>query len=81
MFWFKVESWYFQTPAEIMMSVDQRMKAHVINQLLDESIEMSHYIISPVNHQQLTDLTSFRNYNDKLRLANQKPNTNSITNL
>ena len=43
-----------------MMSVDQPMKAHVINQSLNESFEISHYVIPPVNHHQLTDLI----YND-----------------
>ena len=37
------------------MSVGQPMKAHVINQSLNESNEMSHYIIPAVNHNQLTD--------------------------
>ena len=40
---------------------------------------MSYYIIAAVNHHQLTDLIYFHNYNARLRLANQKPNTNSIT--
>ena len=72
--WFKVEGWYFQTPTEIVMSVDQPMKAHVIDQSLNESIVMSYYIIPPVNYHQLTDLISFHNRNDRVRLANQKPN-------
>ena len=55
------------------------MKALVINQSLNEFIVMSHYIIPTINHHQLTDLISFLNYNDRLRLANQKPNTNSVT--
>ena len=61
------------------MSVGQPMKAHVIDQSLNESIVMSYYIIPSVNHHQLTDLVSFYNCND--RLANQKPNTNSITSI
>ena len=35
--------------------------------------------LSPVNRHQLTDLISFHNCNDRLQLANQKPNTNCIT--
>ena len=55
------------------------MKAHVIDQSLNEFIVMSYYIIAVVNHHQLTDLISFHNCNERLRLANQKPKTNSIT--
>ena len=55
------------------------IKAHVIGQSLNESILMSYYLIPPINQHQLTDLISFHNHNDRLRLANQKPNTNSIT--
>ena len=54
------------------------MKAHVIDQSLNESIVISYYIVAPVNHHQLTDLISFTmtdNHNDRLRLTNQKPNT------
>ena len=40
---------------------------------------MSYYLIPPINHHQLTELISFHNFNDRQRLANQKPNTNSIT--
>ena len=52
------------------------MKAHVIDQLLNEFIVMSYYIIAAVNHQ-LNDLISF--HNDRLKLANQKPHKSSIT--
>ena len=51
------------------------MKAYVIDQSLNESIVMSYYIIAAVNHHQLTDLISFPNHNDRMRLANQKPST------
>ena len=48
------------------MSVGQPMKAQVIDQSLSKSIVVSYYIIiAAVNH----------NYNDSLRLADQKPNT------
>ena len=57
-----------------MKSVGQPMKAHIIENSLNESIVMSYYIIAAVNHQ-LTDLISFHNHIDRLRLANQKPNT------
>ena len=40
-FWFEVEGLYFETPTEIMMSVAQSMKAHIIDQSLIESIVMS----------------------------------------
>ena len=55
------------------------MKAHVIDQSLNESIVMSYYLIPPISHYQLTDIFPFHSYNDRLWLANQKPNTNSIT--
>ena len=55
------------------------IKAHAIGQSLNEYIVMSYYLIPPVNHNQLTDLISFHNCNDRLQLANQKPNTNCIT--
>ena len=58
-FWFKVECWYFQTPTENVMWVGQPMKAHVIDQSLNEFIVMSYYIIAVVNHHQLTDLILF----------------------
>ena len=74
-FWFKVEGRYFQTPIEIEMSSGQPMKAGVIDQSLNESIVMSYYLIPSINHQQLTGPISFHNHNDRLRLANQKPNT------
>ena len=64
-FLLKVEVWHFQTSTEIVMSVDQPMKAH---------IEVSHYLIPSVNHRQLTDLIFFHNCSDKLWLANQNPN-------
>ena len=48
-FWLKVEGWYFLTPTEIMMSVAQPMKAHVIGQSLDESIVMSYYLLPSIN--------------------------------
>ena len=50
------------------------MKAYVIDQSLNECIVMGYYIIAAANHHQLTDLISFHNHNDRLRLANQKPN-------
>ena len=34
-----------------MMSVAQPMKAHVIDQTLNESIVMNYYLLPPVNHQ------------------------------
>ena len=74
-----VESWYFQTLTEIMMSAAKPMKEHVIDQSLNESIVMRYYLLPPVNHHQLADLFSFHNYNNRLWLANQKPNTNYIT--
>ena len=37
---------------------------------------MSYYLLLPVNHHQQAELFSY--YNDKLRPANQKPNTNYI---
>ena len=40
------------------------MKAHVIDQSLNESIVMGYYLLPPVDHQ-LTDLFSFHNYNDR----------------
>ena len=64
-FWLKVESRYFQTPTEIMMSLAQPIKADVIAQLLDESIVMSYYLLPPVNHHQLTDLISSHNDKDE----------------
>ena len=51
------------------------MKAHVVDQSQNESNVISYFIIATVNHHQLTDLISFHNNNDRLRLANQKPNT------
>ena len=65
----------FKLLTEILMSVGQPMKAHVVDQSLNKSIVMSYYIIAAVNHHQLTGLISFHNHNDRLRLANQKPNT------
>ena len=61
-----VDNIMVQTTTEIVMSVGQPMKAHVIDQSLNESVVMSYYIIAPVNHHQLTDLISFHNHNDKL---------------
>ena len=58
-----------------MISEGQPMKAHVIDQSLNEYIVMSYYIMAAVNHHQLSDLISFYNSNDRLRLANQKTNT------
>ena len=52
------------------------MKAHVIDKSLNESIVMSYYLIPPINHHRLTGLISF--HSDRLRVANQKPNTNYI---
>ena len=78
-FWFKVEGWYFQIPTENVMYFAQPIKAYVIDQSLNEFIVMSYYLIPPINHHQLTELISFHNFNDRQRLANQKPNTNSIT--
>ena len=74
-FWFKVESWYFRTPTEIVMSVAQPIKTHIIDQSLNKSIVITCYLLSPVDHHQLTDLFSFHNHN----LANQEPNTNCVT--
>ena len=54
------------------------MKAHVIDQSLNKSIVMSYYLIPSINQHQLTGLISFQNHNDRLRLANKKPNTNYI---
>ena len=39
---------------------------------------MNYCLLPPVNHHQLADLFPFHNYNDRLRLTNQKPNTNYI---
>ena len=52
------------------------IKAHLIDQSLNEAIVMSYYLIKPINQHQLIGLIPFHNYNDRLRLANQKPNTN-----
>ena len=41
----------------------QPIKAHVIDQSLNESIAMSYYLITPINHHQLNGLISFHNYN------------------
>ena len=49
------------------MSVAQPMKAHVIDQSLNESIVMRYYLLPPVNHHQLADLFFF--HNKKLPLA------------
>ena len=57
------------------------MKAHIIDQSLNESIVIGYYLLPPVNYHQLTDLFSFHNYDDRLRLANQNSNTHSITSL
>ena len=58
------------------------MKARVIDysqrHSLNECIVMSYYLLPPVNHHQQADLFSFHNYNDRLRLDNQKPNTSYI---
>ena len=54
------------------------IKAHLIDQSLNEAIVMSYYLIRPINQHQLTGLISIHNYNDRARLANQKPNTNYI---
>ena len=58
------------------------IKAHITGQscghLLNECIMMSYYLLPPVNHHQQADLFSYHNYNDRLRLANQKSNTNYI---
>ena len=70
-FWFKVEGWYFQTPTENMVSVDQPMKAQLIEQSLNEFIVMSYYLLPPLNHHQQADLFSFRNYNGRLWLGYQ----------
>ena len=63
--WFEVEG-YFKTPTEIVISEAQPMKAHIIDKSLNESIVMSYYLLSPVNHHQLTDLLAFHKYNDRL---------------
>ena len=39
---------------------------------------MSYHLLPPVNHHQQVDRFSYHNRNDRLRLANQKPNTNYI---
>ena len=78
-FRFKVEGWYFQTSAEIMLSAAKPMRAHVIDQSLNEFIMTSYYLLPLDNHCKLADLFSFHNYNDRLWLANQKPNTDYIT--
>ena len=76
-FWFKVEGLYFETPTENVMPFSpQPIKAQVIDQSLNESIVMIYYLIPPINQHQLTGLISFHNYNDQLRLANQRPDTN-----
>ena len=59
-----------------MMSVAQPMKAHVIDQTLNESIVMNYYLLPPVNHQ-LTYFFFTITITDWL--ANHKPNTNGIT--
>ena len=46
------------------MSEGQPLKAHVIDQSLNESIVMGYCLLPPVDHQ-LTDLFSFHNYNDR----------------
>ena len=38
------------------MPVAQLMKAHVIDQSLNESIVMGYYLLPPVDHHQLTDI-------------------------
>ena len=55
------------------------MKEHVIDQSMNESFVMSYYLLPPVNHHQQADPFSFHNYNDRLWLVNQKPNTSYIT--
>ena len=44
LFWLNVEGQCFQTPTEIVISVAQSMKAHIIDQSLNESIVMSCYL-------------------------------------
>ena len=39
---------------------------------------MRYYILALVNYHQQADLFSYHNYNNRLRLANQKPNINYI---
>ena len=57
------------------------MKLHTAGQShkhsLIECILMRYYLLPPVNHQQ-ADLFSYHNYNDRLWLANQNPNTNYV---
>ena len=54
------------------------MKAHVIAQSLNECIVMSYYLLPPVNHHQQANLFFYDKCNGRLRVANQKPNTNYI---
>ena len=61
-----------------MMSAAQPMKANVIDQSLNESIVMSYYLLPPGNYHKLADVFYFYISNDRLPLANQKPNTNYI---
>ena len=65
-----------------MISQVRAKKPHIIGQshkyLLNECIVMSYYLLPHVNHHQQADLFSYHNYNDRLRLANQKLNTNYI---
>ena len=58
------------------------MKAHIIGHWhsLNGCLVMSYYLLPPVNHHLQADLFSYHNYNDRLRLANQKPTTNYIIN-
>ena len=69
---------YFQTSTEIVMPTFLPMKARVIDQSLNESIVMSYYLLPPGNYHKLADVFYFYISNDRLPLANQKPNTNYI---
>ena len=57
------------------MSEGQPLKAHVIDQSLNEPIVMSYYIIASFQSSSTDRPNFFHNHNDRLNLANQKPNT------
>ena len=57
------------------MSEGQPMKAQVIDQLLNESMAMSYYIIASCQSSSTDRPNFFHSHNDRLNLANQKPNT------
>ena len=70
----------FKLQLKLWCQEPEPMKAHIIDQSLNGYIVMSYYLLPPVNHNQQAYLFFFHNFNDRLWLANQKPNTNSITN-